>query len=318
MSFIDIFNGDADGLCALQQLRLANPENSRRVTGIKRDISLLSKITAEEGDVLTVLDISLDKNRDDLVRLLSEGCRVRYFDHHFAGEIPESVLLETHIDTEANTCTSLIVDRFLGSAFLPWAVTGAFGDNLHESAISAAAPLEYSGDELQKLTELGTLLNYNGYGMELSDLIYHPDELYQKISPYHNPFDFIESDSAFIKLREGYESDMSAASEVQPELNEEKITLYILPDLPWAKRVSGVLGNRLARDNPSSAHALLTVLNNGGYQVSVRAPLDNKTGADELCRSFPTGGGRKAAAGINYLPEDLLDVFIGRFRDIYT
>jgi hypothetical protein len=27
--------------------------------------------------------------------------------------------------------------------------------------------------------------------------------------------------------------------------------------------------------------------------------LSNKSGADELCKSFETGGGRKAAAGIN-------------------
>jgi hypothetical protein len=46
------------------------------------------------------------------------------------------------------------------------------------------------------------------------------------------------------------------------------------------------------------------------YLVSVRAPLDDKRGADELCRQFPTGGGRAAAAGINALPGDQLDAFI--------
>jgi len=30
--------------------------------------------------------------------------------------------------------------------------------------------------------------------------------------------------------------------------------------------------------------------------------LNNRDGADELCRQFATGGGRKAAAGINRLP----------------
>jgi hypothetical protein len=48
--------------------------------------------------------------------------------------------------------------------------------------------------------------------------------------------------------------------------------------------------------------------------VSVRAPLNNKTGADEVCAKFPGGGGRKAAAGINFLQVDrfseFLDVFI--------
>ena len=72
MKYIDVFNGDADGICALHQLRLANPVESTLVTGVKRDISLLKQVKAEEGDRVTVLDISLDKNRDDLVRVLGE------------------------------------------------------------------------------------------------------------------------------------------------------------------------------------------------------------------------------------------------------
>jgi len=41
---IDIFNGDADGICALIQYRLANPAESTLVTGVKRDISLLERV----------------------------------------------------------------------------------------------------------------------------------------------------------------------------------------------------------------------------------------------------------------------------------
>jgi hypothetical protein len=48
--------------------------------------------------------------------------------------------------------------------------------------------------------------------------------------------------------------------------------------------------------------------------VSVRAPLNNKTGADELCRQFETGGGRKAAAGINFLPTEMRSQFITAFK----
>jgi len=47
--------------------------------------------------------------------------------------------------------------------------------------------------------------------------------------------------------------------------------------------------------------------------VSVRAPLATGTGADVLCRRFPTGGGRKAAAGIDYLPDDSYGEFVGQF-----
>lgn len=59
MAHYDVFNGDADGLCALQQLRLANPKSSQRVTGPKRDIALLERVNAKAGDSVTVLDISM-------------------------------------------------------------------------------------------------------------------------------------------------------------------------------------------------------------------------------------------------------------------
>ncbi|MDH5219406.1 MAG: hypothetical protein OEX19_17000, partial [Gammaproteobacteria bacterium] len=63
-----------------------------------------------------------------------------------------------------------------------------------------------------------------------------------------------------------------------------------------------VFANLLATTAPSRAHAMLTEKANGHYLVSVRAPFSTKTGADELCRQFETGGGRQAAAGINDLP----------------
>ena len=43
----DVFNGDADGICALLQLRLEEPLVSTRITGIKRDIALLESVHAE-------------------------------------------------------------------------------------------------------------------------------------------------------------------------------------------------------------------------------------------------------------------------------
>ena len=53
----DVFNGDADGLCALHQWRLAHPAESTLVTGVKRDIRLLSKVDAHAGDEVCVFDI---------------------------------------------------------------------------------------------------------------------------------------------------------------------------------------------------------------------------------------------------------------------
>ena len=73
----DIFNGDADGLCALHQLRLEEPRAAELVTGVKRDISLLERVQAGEGDELTVLDVSMKSNAAALARALKAGARVR-------------------------------------------------------------------------------------------------------------------------------------------------------------------------------------------------------------------------------------------------
>ena len=37
-------------------------------------------------------------------------------------------------------------------------------------------------------------------------------------------------------------------------------------------------------------------------------------GADEFCRQFPTGGGRRGAAGVNELPVGELERFAQRFE----
>ena len=55
MTSYDVFNGDADGLCALQQLRLEHPRDAVRITGMKRDIDLLKRVSASEGDEMAVL-----------------------------------------------------------------------------------------------------------------------------------------------------------------------------------------------------------------------------------------------------------------------
>lgn len=312
--YIDVFNGDADGICALQQLRLAKPVKSELVTGIKRDISLLQKVEASSGDQVTVLDVSLDKNRAALLKLLAAGVNVTYFDHHYAGEVPQHPLLRASIDTQPNVCTSLLVNDFLQGQYLAWAVTAAFGDNLYESAIMAAKLLGLPEESLEQLKILGTCINYNGYGASLDDLFYHPAFLYEKIKPYANPFDFIEQDEAFQILKTGYEEDLRNAKMIEPELVNEHAAVFILPDAKWARRVSGIYSNDLTQANPVRAHAVLTRMHNSHYQVSVRAPLNNRTGADTLCRQFDTGGGRQAAAGINVLPDADVERFIQTFQ----
>ena len=101
----DVFNGDADGICALLQLRLAEPRVSRLITGVKRDISLLDRVDAVSESRVTVLDISLDKNHDHLKRLLDTGSDVLYIDHHFASDIPKTPNLEAIINCAPDVCT---------------------------------------------------------------------------------------------------------------------------------------------------------------------------------------------------------------------
>ena len=317
MKYIDVFNGDADGICALHQLRLADPVDSTLVTGVKRDINLLKSVDAEKGDLVTVLDISLDKNREGLLRLLEAGVNIIYFDHHFAGDIPLHNNLEIHIDTDANMCSSLLVNAYLDGKYLAWAVTAAFGDNLFSAAENAAQPLNLTTDQLDELKLLGTCINYNGYGATLDDLIFTPDALYKLIKPHADPFEFIQNETGYQTLLNGYQDDIAQAESTQPEYTNETHALYILPNAKWARRVSGVFANQLAQDNPNRAHAMLTQQADGGYVVSVRAPLNNKTGADELCRQFETGGGRKAAAGINHLPETEYARFLKAFIDAF-
>ncbi len=60
----------------------------------------------------------------------------------------------------------------------------------------------------------------------------------------------------------------------------------------------GTFANALARTHPRRGHAVLAPRADGSVRVSVRSPLIALGGADELCRQFPLGGGRPAAAGI--------------------
>jgi len=313
MTCYDVFNGDADGICALQQLRLQEPRDSTLVSGMKRDIDLLRRVAAAAGDRITVLDVSLDKNRDALLEVLDAGARVFYADHHYAGDIPEHENLEIHIDTASDTCTSLIVNRLLGNARARWAVVGAYGDNFDRQAATLGGAIGLDAAELETFQQLGICLNYNGYGFEMEDLLYHPAELFRLVQPYEDPLDFVTEEQGYARLLAQYRDDMEKAEHANADSMTRNGAVYILPNAGWSKRIVGVMGNDLAKRYPERAHALLVDTGDGHYRVSVRAPYSSKQGADELCRQFPSGGGRQAAAGINALAANTLDRFIERF-----
>ena len=308
-----VFNGDADGLCAAQQLRLAGFAPDRVVTGVKRDIGLLERVDAAAGDSVYVADISLDSNRAALLRLLAEGVRVAWHDHHFAGEIPAHPGLTAHIDLSPDTCSSLIVDALLGGRFRSWAVAAAYGDNLHAASHAAAQMAGLSAAEEATLREFGELVNYNAYGESEADLCLPPAALFQRFEGYADPCELLAADPALLKrLGECFAGDMAQAHGLKPTLLHEapcNVACYVLPDASWARRVNGVFANELARKHPERAHAVLIEgVREGlpGYMVSLRAPSARPAGADAVCRQFASGGGRGRAAGINWLPrEDL-------------
>lgn len=314
----DVFNGDADGICALLQLRKADPRDAILVTGVKRDINLLAAVDAAAGDQITVLDVSMDTNRAALDRALASQANVFYVDHHFSGDIPHHANLTAIINEAADVCTAVLVNGHLKNRHLDWAVTGAFGDNLKDTARALAQGLDISQPDLASLEVLGTYINYNGYGPALGDLHFDPKQLYLRLYAAADPLDFVHHSPDFRKLSTGYQEDMALAEGLQPLHCKPGSAVFLLPDQPWARRVSGVYSNDLASNNPGRAHAVLTEKDNGNYLISVRAPMTNKRGAAELCLQFPSGGGRAGAAGINDLPADQLPAFVAAFEQAYA
>jgi len=315
--YYDIFNGDADGICALHQLRLAEPREATLVTGVKRDIRLLDQVAQVRGAELTVLDISLDSNRTALLQLL-ESCRVFYVDHHYAGDLPHSPNLIAHLDPSPETCTSLMVDALLAGRYRAWAVAAAFGDNLHASARKAAATLHLAEAQVARLRELGELMNYNGYGQKVADLHVPPQALYAAVKPYADPLAFCEEAELLALLRQGFADDLRRANAVTPLRETIKCRIFAFPAEKWANRIAGVFSNEKARERPDTAHALLVDNGDATFMVSVRAPLARRAGADSLCRAFATGGGRAAAAGINALPAGQVEDFFHKFFEVFS
>lgn len=314
MTLYFAFNGDADGLCALQQLWLAERRSGTLITGVKRDISLLERVSAAAGDEVTVLDVSLDVNRAGLLRLLEVGASVRYFDHHHTGEVPQHPRFEPHLDLSPSVCTSILVDRYLGGRFRAWAVTGAFGDNLDREARGLAAELGLAADDVELLRELGVAINYNAYGETIADLHVPPAELASHLREHEDPLSFARVSPVHRTLAEGYASDMEQARKLAPLRSVPGAALFVLPDEAWARRASGTLANELSKASPDRAIAIVSAKSGGSYMVSLRVPKDARVAADAFCRRYPTGGGRRTAAGINQLPHSELERFASEFE----
>ena len=270
-----VYNGDADGICSMVQWGLVYGIEGHRITGVKRDIELLERVNPESDDEIIVMDISLARNHARAVELSSQGFDITWFDHHLAGEPIDGIA--TNIDTSADVCTARIVEKFLGVES-DWAQVALHGDGL---SVHSSKP---------EFKELGELLNYNGYGADLSDLHFHPDELLLLCLQAETPQNFMDT-QAFITLKKGFESDLSNSKNIEPNNG-----YYLLPNKAWARRVVGVMAHRI---NESGDGPHVIAIDKGEtLQVSIRG---NK-GIGELCKKFG-GGGRATAGGIDALPK---------------
>lgn len=308
----DVCNGDADGLCAVVQWRLSKPLASSLITGLKRDIELLERVQGEQGDHVLVCDLSMQRNRPALMRLLNAGVSVRYFDHHEVDAVPQHPLLEAHVDIASGICTSLLVDRHLDGQFRTWALVGAFGDNLTSVADKLGLDQGLGVEDRHRLQTLGEAINYNAYGDCEQDVYITPGRLYEIMIRYRDPLVLLEHESIGQELDALRQADLRQAGALSPCWEDAGACVYLLPDAPWSRRVIGSFVNDVASAQPRRAHAVLKYTSMGDLVISVRAPLSAPGGAATLCRQFG-GGGRAGAAGVDHLPAQEITRFITAF-----
>ena len=172
MTNYDVFNGDTDGIFAWHQLRLAHPREAKIVTGVKRDVNLASRVDSQEGDLVTIMDVSHAKNRKDVQRILDSGAIVEYFDHHDPKELIEHPNITYHINTEPNISTGLIVNSHVKGQNRLWSIATAFGDNHIDLAMNMAKSEGLSDEQVLILKQIGLVVNYNSYGQTVDDLFY--------------------------------------------------------------------------------------------------------------------------------------------------
>lgn len=308
---VDVCNGDADGLCAVLQWRLAHPAPATLITGLKRDIELLGRVPLQADEVL-VCDISMKRNRPALLKLLDAGARVVYFDHHATGEVPHHAGLEAHLDGDPAVCTSLLVDRHLAGRCRAWALVGAYGDDLVQAADALAVAAGFDAAQRAALRALGQAINYNAYGDDASDVCIAPARLYRLMERWADPLAMWSREPVVARIDAQRLADLALAMALRPAFESDGAQVVVLPDEPWSRRVSGCLANELATPRPGRAHAVLTTRPSGDFSVSVRAPRSAPFGAAQFCEAFG-GNGRAAAAGIDLLAAAELAAFTRAF-----
>jgi hypothetical protein len=176
------------------------------------------------------------------------------------------------------------------------------------------------------------LINYNAYGDEPGDALFEAAELAERMEPCASALDFCWEQSIIGPMAAQFDADRERFQELAPLVETPAAGAFLVPDQPFGRRYGATWANERVMQNPGQALAVLHPRKDGSYTVSIRSPRDWRGGeggegvgtggkavpsAADLAREFPTGGGRKLAAGIDALPADLLERFTDRFREFY-
>lgn len=315
MKYYDIFNGDADGLISLHQYRMFFPKKSKPISGVKRDVKLLRHVLNVKKSIITVFDISHRSNADYVESILSNSNKITWFDHHEADYYRPGNNFRMNLDSDPNCCTSWLVDQYIDGAHRPWTLAAAYGDNM-DSLVERINPA-FSEHTLKVLKEVGQTLNYNGYGNTIEDLNADPVDVYNDMKQYESPFKYKRDSELYGMIHAQMLKDAADLASSDILYNDTNIDVVLLPDTKAAVRYSGIYSNQLTTDNPNKAFAVLTRVE-GGYRVSIRAPKNAPVGASAVALQFATGGGREKAAGINLLPVDEYDKFVGALQKQFS
>jgi hypothetical protein len=314
-----VFNGDADGIISQHLLALSGVAPATRITGLKREIHLLDRVSGADAVELYVFDINLASNRADLLRLLENpGTTVTWYDHHEPGDIPASPRLTAHIVNARGACTALLVHA-AHPGDPRWAAMAAFGDNVPEAAEALLRPLSPSPGETAALREAGELINYNAYGETPADVLFQPLAVAERMAPFSDPAAFLREGGLIGPLRAQLHEDERRMGGLSPVDARKGAALYALPGEAWARRLGSTFANRAALAQPDRAIAVLHPLRDGSFQVSLRAPRGRPDAppASAFAAEFPSGGGRALAAGINRVEPGDVDAFARRFFEVY-
>ena len=136
--------------------------------------------------------------------------------------------------------------------------------------------------------------------------------LFRSLAQYHDPLAAMAAEPVLAELDRRRRDDLSQALAQAPWCEADSGRIWLFPDAGWARRMTGPFANRMASDDPARAHAVARYRADGAIDISVRAPITRRRGADRLCAAFG-GGGRAAAGAIEALPAERFEAFVQAF-----